>query len=95
MNTPDSPMVRRTLNCSLSDECRVSRSLGFGAIDHLSLLSSCGTGQSDVTVDTDCHLTSSTADCARSRAVDRWAKLTVAPLSHRTVRWHTGQSDEF
>jgi hypothetical protein len=34
----------------------------------------------------DCLLTSSTTDCARSRAVDRWAKLTIAPLSHRTVR---------
>jgi hypothetical protein len=28
-------------------------------------------------------------------AVDRWAKLIVAPLSHRIVRWCTGQSDEF
>jgi hypothetical protein len=35
------------------------------------------------------------ADCVAVSVVDRWAKLTVAPLSHRTVRWHTGKSDEF
>jgi hypothetical protein len=34
----------------------------------------------------DCLLTSGTTDYADSRAVDRWEKLTVAPLSHRTVR---------
>jgi hypothetical protein len=43
----------------------------------------------------DCLLTSGTADCARSRVVNRWAKLTVAPLVHRTVWWCTGQSNEF
>jgi hypothetical protein len=26
---------------------------------------------------------------AHSRVVDRWAKLSIALLSHRTVRWHT------
>jgi hypothetical protein len=35
------------------------------------------------------------ADCVVVSIVDRWAKLTVAPLSQRTVRWCTGQSDEF
>jgi hypothetical protein len=40
----------------------------------------------------DCLLASGTADCVRSRAFDRWTKLTVAPLSHRTVWWLTGQS---
>jgi hypothetical protein len=30
-----------------------------------------------------------------ARTVDCWAKLTVAPLSHRTVWWLTGQSDDF
>jgi hypothetical protein len=33
MGTPDSPVVYRTLHCSLSSECHVSRPLGFGAID--------------------------------------------------------------
>jgi hypothetical protein len=34
MGTPDSPVVHHTLHCSLSDECHVSRPLGFGAVDH-------------------------------------------------------------
>jgi hypothetical protein len=33
MGTPDSSMVHRTLYCSLSGECHVSRPLGFGAVD--------------------------------------------------------------
>jgi hypothetical protein len=33
MGTPDSPVVHRTLYCSLFVECHVSRSLGFGAVD--------------------------------------------------------------
>jgi hypothetical protein len=31
--TPDSPVVHRTLYCSLSGECHVSQPLGFGAVD--------------------------------------------------------------
>jgi hypothetical protein len=26
--------------------------------------------------------------------VDRYPQISVAPLVHRTVRWHTGQSSE-
>jgi hypothetical protein len=33
MGTPDSPVVHRTLYCSLSGECHVSRPLGFGVVD--------------------------------------------------------------
>jgi hypothetical protein len=33
MGTPDSPVVHRTLHCSLSGECHVSRPLGFGVVD--------------------------------------------------------------
>jgi hypothetical protein len=64
-------------------------------------MSSCGTGQSGGTLDSpvqpdiaDCLLTSGTADYARNRAVDRWAKLTIALLAHRTVWWCTGKFDE-
>jgi hypothetical protein len=32
-----------------------------------------------------CLLTSGSADCVAVNAVDHWAKLTVAPLSHWTV----------
>jgi hypothetical protein len=45
MDTPDSPVVHRTLYCSLSGECHVSRSLGFWAVDRWSRLSFCCTGQ--------------------------------------------------
>jgi hypothetical protein len=34
IGTPDSPVVHRIWHCSLSDACHVSRSLGFGAVDH-------------------------------------------------------------
>jgi hypothetical protein len=32
--TPDSSVVHQTWHCSLSGACHVSRSLGFGAVDH-------------------------------------------------------------
>jgi hypothetical protein len=34
MGTPDSSVVHRTLQCSLSGECHISLPLGFGAVDH-------------------------------------------------------------
>jgi hypothetical protein len=46
--TPDSPVVHWTWHCSLSDACRISRLLVFGAVDRWSPLSSCGTGRPDV-----------------------------------------------
>jgi hypothetical protein len=33
LDTLDSLVVHRTLHCSLSGECHVSRPLGFGAVD--------------------------------------------------------------
>jgi hypothetical protein len=33
LGTPDSLMVHRTLYCSLSSECHISRPLGFGVVD--------------------------------------------------------------
>jgi hypothetical protein len=33
IDAPDSPVVHRTLHCSLSGACHVSRPLGFGAVD--------------------------------------------------------------
>jgi hypothetical protein len=70
-------------------------------------LSSCGTGQSGTALDRHCSLSgapsggcSDSANCLRtvallqvSVAVDRCAGA-VAPLVHRTVRWHTGQTGE-
>jgi hypothetical protein len=50
-DTPDSPVLHRTGQCSLSGACHVSRPLRFGAVDRWSPLSSCGTGQSGGTSD--------------------------------------------
>jgi hypothetical protein len=66
--------------------CRLRRSQSsrpLGKVDRFSVVSP----DSPVRpVIADCLLTSGTADCAAVSAVDRWAKLTIAPLSHRTVR---------
>jgi hypothetical protein len=51
IGAPDSPVVHRTLHCSLSGARHVSYPLGFGAVDHWRLLSSSGTGQSGGTLD--------------------------------------------
>jgi hypothetical protein len=51
MGAPDSPVVHRTLHCSLSGARHVSCSLGFGAVDRWRFLSSSGTGQSGGTPD--------------------------------------------
>jgi hypothetical protein len=94
IGTPGNPVVHRTLHCSLSGKCHVSRSLGFGVVDCWSLLSSCGTGQSGAFWL--CRLTYAfcSGDCDAVGAVDRWAKLTVASLSHRTVRWIIAERTE-
>jgi hypothetical protein len=77
--------AHRTLHRSLFGACHVSRPFWFGVVDRWSPLSSCGTGESGVF-----WLCSSdfySVYCSVLSAVDRWAKLTVAPLAHRTVRW--------
>jgi hypothetical protein len=86
MGTPDSPVMHMTLYCSLYGACHVSRSLGFGAVDRWSPLSSCGTGQTGGTPDSPVHSDFCTIYCSVVSAVDRWVQLTVAPLAHRTVR---------
>jgi hypothetical protein len=93
MSTPDSPVVYRTLHCSLSGACHISQPLGFGAVDRWSPLSSCGTRQFGGTPDSPVRsdfavLTSNSCSvhCFFINTVDYWAKLTVAPLAHRTVR---------
>jgi hypothetical protein len=88
MGTPDSPVVHRTLHCSLFGACHVTRPLGFGAVDHWSSLSSCGTEQSGGTPDSP----------VRSDFAD-WLWLLMVRLycsrpwrSWLLLRWRTGQS---
>jgi hypothetical protein len=95
MGTLDSLVVHRTLYCSLSGECHVSRPLGFGAVHRWSLLSSCSTGQTGVTSRRRLSSDFWYYRLCTINTVDRWAKLIVAPLSHRTVWWLTRQFDEF
>jgi hypothetical protein len=81
--------------------------LGFGRCRPLEALSSSGTGQSGAAPDRQCSLsgaplaTALTSACtvlhySRSKRLCRrpLREGAVAPLVHRTVRWHTGQSGE-
>jgi hypothetical protein len=104
MGTPDSPMVHRTLHCSLSCECHVSRSLGFGAVDCRSLLSSCGTGQSGGTRDSpvcsnfaDWLLTSDGQTVPQSTIgkVDRWSILSSCGTEQSGVFWLCKLTSDF
>jgi hypothetical protein len=88
--SPDSPVVHQTCHCSLSGACHVSRSLGFGAVNRWSPLSSSGTGQSGGTPDSPAHsdfaaLTSDfcTVHFLLFTAVDRWPSWLL-------LRWLTG-----
>jgi hypothetical protein len=83
MGAPDSPVRRHD-----------TLLLGLGAGQPLEALSSCGTRQSGapLTFCSDfCHVT--VLHCSSVR-VDRCAQVAIAPLEHRTVRCHTGQSGE-
>jgi hypothetical protein len=84
MDAPDSPVVHRTLHCSLSSARHVSYPLGFGAVDHWRLLSSSGTGQSGGTPDTVHHYSSEQSTVARREPLLRC--LTGQSGAHRTVR---------
>jgi hypothetical protein len=46
MSAPDSPVRHRTDNVHCPVHATSARPLGFGAVDHWSVLSSCCTGQS-------------------------------------------------
>jgi hypothetical protein len=89
--------VHRTLHCSLSGACHVSRPFGFGAVDHWSHLFSCGTGQSGGTLDSLVHsdfavLTSNfcSMHCSLVGAVGRWRSW---PLLHWLTRQSGGTPD--
>jgi hypothetical protein len=89
--------AHRKVQCT-TGQCLVRRhvilSLGLGAGRPLEAMPSCGTGQSGAPL-TCCSdfCRDSTLHCSSVR-VDRCAQIVVAPLVHRTVRWHTGLSGE-
>jgi hypothetical protein len=92
--------AHRTVWCA----SHVTQPLGFRRRRPFEALSSSGTGQSGAAPDKYCSLSgvpltsvlTSAAYCSVVRAPCsrslRWRA--VAPLVHRTVRWHTGQSGE-
>jgi hypothetical protein len=90
MGAPDSPVHHRTLSGAPSRHPTVR-------VLTLSIVSSCGIGQSGATPDT--------VRCTSDLCSDFWhalftrqsrplRELAVALLVHRTVRCHTGKSDE-
>jgi hypothetical protein len=86
MGTPDSPMVYRTLHCSLSGACHVADRWGS---ERLIVEVLCPLVAPDSPVRSDFAVLTShlcTVHCSSVSTIDRWAKLTIAPLAHRTVR---------
>jgi hypothetical protein len=96
MGAPDSMVRHRTGTVHYSVHATSAYPLGFGAGRPLEPLSSCGTGQSGATPDSPVpsDFWFALFIVAGAFAVDRWRVRVVAPLAHRIVRWHTGQSGE-
>jgi hypothetical protein len=100
MGAPNSPVRHQTL----SGVSATSPTVRVLAVSIVGALSSCGTGQSGAAPDRYCALSgaplavalTSAAYCSDVRALcSRPLRcLAVAPLVHRTVRWHTRQSGE-
>jgi hypothetical protein len=93
MGAPDSPVRHRTGTVPCPVHRHVTQPLGFGAGSIVGALSSCDIGQSgasDFVALTSAHHCSVLFICAESTI----GADSRAPLAHRTVRWHTGQSGE-
>jgi hypothetical protein len=94
MGAPDSLVRHRTGTVPCLVRRHVTQQLGFGAGRPLEALSSCGTGQSGAPLNSCsdfCRDTVAYYSSVQSRPL---AQIVVAPLAHRTVWWHTGQSGE-
>jgi hypothetical protein len=86
MGAPDSPVRHRTSTIPCPVHCHITQLLGFEARSTVGALSSCGIRQSGA------PLTSVvTLFALQNRLL---LQIVVAPLAHRTVWWHTGQSGE-
>jgi hypothetical protein len=79
----------------------VTQPLGLGAGRPLEVLSSYGIGQSGAAPDRHYSLSGApltlphTVTCVRCFCSQPLREVAVAPLAHRTVRWHTGHSGDF
>jgi hypothetical protein len=92
MGTTDSPVVHRTLYCSLSGARHVSYPLGFGAVDCWRLLSSSGIRQSGGTPDMSGDLWLCCSDFCVALFIT--VHFCIRPLARREplLRWLTEQS---
>jgi hypothetical protein len=96
MGAPDSPVRHQTVTVHCPVSATSAQTLGFGAVDRWRCLLSCCTGQSGATPDSpvpsDFYALTSTAALFSIVALHSQplAQGVVAPLAHRTVRWHTG-----
>jgi hypothetical protein len=94
MGAPDNPVRHRTVTVHCPVCATSARLLGFGAVDCWRRLSFCSTGQSGATPDspvTSDFCCGTVPHCSILQSTIG-AQEAVAPLPHRTVRWHTGQS---
>jgi hypothetical protein len=96
MGAPDSPVRHRTVIVQCPVCATSAQPLGFGAVDRWGGLSSCCTGQSGATPDSlvPSDFCAALFIIVPSDETTVGAQGAIAPLTHRTVRWHTGQSGE-
>jgi hypothetical protein len=90
MGAPDSPVRHRTGTIPCPVHRHVTQPLGFGALSTVGALSSCGIRQSGAPL-TSALTSAVTLFALQNRPL---LQIVVAPLAHRTVWWHTGQSGE-
>jgi hypothetical protein len=94
MGAPDSLVAHRTVPVHCPVHATSTRPLGIGAVDRWRCLSFCCTGQSGGTPDSPmpsdfCAALFGTVAFLQSPV---GAQGVIAPLAHRTVWWHIGQS---
>jgi hypothetical protein len=94
MGALDNLMAHWTVTVHCLVRATSARPLGFGAIDRWSRLSFCSTGQfGDLWLLCSDFCRGTVHHCSSEQSIVG-AQGAVAPLAHRTVWWHTGQSGE-
>jgi hypothetical protein len=92
MGALDSPVAHRIVTVHCPVRATSACPLGFGVVDRWSPLSSCCTGQSSDLWLLHSDFRRGTVHHCSSEQSTVGAQGAIAPLVHRTVRWHTRQS---
>jgi nitrate reductase gamma subunit len=93
MGAPDKPSLSGAPPRHLTVRVRSWSTIGgFVLLWHRTV--QCYTGQSSAPSDFPALTLLRTIHCCRGFCSRPLAQIVVAPLNHRTVRWHTGQSGE-